>query len=216
VAPAYAGITMRALTSTRGFDGILAGDAHEATHSAPPTMGGAEAPEIIAPDNHGEAPSGTNVAPETPDPSQGSASEQGVAENDDEDVAVAAPPVELLRYAPVASNREVPAVDGYSLRLVSGHKLYDAGTLVQHSPSLAALAPGGVVGVNPSDLDRLGLSSGDAVRVASSRGAITIATEADASVPKGLAVLVFDQPGVGAADLIDATSMVTDIRLETL
>jgi NADH-quinone oxidoreductase subunit G len=215
VAPAYAGITTRALTSTKGFDGILAGDAVDRPHAAPPTMGHAEAPEIIAPDNQGEAPSGTNVAPETPDPSQGSAADQGTVEEvaDDSDDA---PRPELLRYTPVPTNRDVPAVDGYSLRLVSGHKLYDAGTLVQHSPSLALLAPGGAVRVNPSDLDRLGVTSGDAVRVSSSRGAITIAAEADLSVPKGLALLAFDQPGVGAADLIDSTAMVTDIRLETL
>jgi hypothetical protein len=29
-------------------------------------------------------------------------------------------------------------------------------------------------------------------------------------------VLAFDQPGAGAADLIDASATVTDIRLETI
>jgi NADH-quinone oxidoreductase subunit G len=217
VAPAYAGVTCRALTSTAGFDGVLAGEAVERAHHAPPTMGHAEAPEIIAPDNHGEAPSGTNVAAETPDPSQGSAAEQDPGEEPVADPAEpAAPRPALLRHTPVASGRDVPAVDGYSLRLVSAHKLYDAGTLVQHSPSLAPLAVGGVVRVSPYDLDRLGLTSGDAVRVSSSRGAITIAAEADLAVPKGLAVLAFDQPGAGAADLVDSSAMVTDIRLETL
>jgi NADH-quinone oxidoreductase subunit G len=212
VAPAYARLTCRALTSTAGFDGILAGEAVEIPHHAPPTMGHAEAPEIIAPDNHGEAPSGTNVAAETPDPSQGSAAEQDAGAGADD----AAPRPELLHHTPVPSNRDVPAVDGYSLRLVSAHKLYDGGTLVQHSPSLAPLAVGGVVHVSPYDLDRLGLTSGDAVRVSSSRGAITIAAEADLAVPKGVAVLAFDQPGAGAADLIDVSATVTDIRLETI
>jgi NADH-quinone oxidoreductase subunit G len=214
VAPAYAGLTCRALTSTAGFDGILAGEAVETAHHAPPTMGHAEAPEIIAPDNHGEAPSGTNVAAETPDPSQGSAAEQD--HGGDGETEPAAPRPALLRHTPVASNRDVPAIDGYSLRLVSAHKLYDGGTLVQHSPSLAPLAVGGVVRVSPYDLDRLGLTSGDAVRVSSSRGAITIAAEVDLAVPKGVAVLAFDQPGAGAADLIDASATVTDIRLETI
>ena len=63
VAPAYAGITARALSSTIGFDGLLAGEAKEQPHTAPPTMGPAESPEIIAPDNQGESPSGTNIAP---------------------------------------------------------------------------------------------------------------------------------------------------------
>jgi NADH-quinone oxidoreductase subunit G len=220
VAPAYARITTRALGSTAGFDGILAGDAIESRHAAPPTMGHAEAPEIIAPDNHGEAPSGTNVAPQTPDPSQGAATEQatdaGDSDEGGDDAPDAAPRPELLHFTPRASGRDVPAVDSYALRLVSAHKLYDDGTLVQHSPSLAALAPGGAVRVSPYDLDRLGLTSGDAVRVTSSRGAITIAAEADTSVPRGLAVLAFDQAGAGAADLIDSSAMVTDVRLETI
>ena len=209
LAPAYAGITARALSSTIGFDGLLAGEAKEQPHTAPPTMGPAESPEIIAPDNQGEAPSGTNIAPETPDPAHGSASEQ----TDDID-DVERP--QLLRFTPASSGREVPAIDGYSLRLVSAHKLYDAGTLVQRAPSLAPLAPGGAVRVNPTDLERLGLTNGDSVRVTSSRGAITIPAEADVSVPKGIAVISFDQPGPGAADLIDTASMITDVRLETL
>jgi anaerobic selenocysteine-containing dehydrogenase len=72
------------------------------------------------------------------------------------------------------------------------------------------------VRVNPTDLERLGLTNGDSVRVTSSRGAITIPAEADVSVPKGIAVISFDQPGPGAADLIDTASMITDVRLETL
>src|SRR5207248_2501661 len=123
--------------------------AKEQPHTAPPTMGPAESPEIIAPDNQGESPSGTNIAPETPDPAHGSASEQSDADD------VERP--QLLRFTPASSGREVPAIDGYSLRLVSAHKLYDAGTLVQSAPSLAPLAPGSAVRVNPTDLERLGL-----------------------------------------------------------
>src|SRR4051812_1831859 len=53
---------------------------------------------------------------------------------------------------------ESPGVDSYSLRLVTHRKLYDLGVLVQHSPSIAALAPGSTLLVHPYDLDRLGVA----------------------------------------------------------
>lgn len=107
-------------------------------------------------------------------------------------------------------------VDGYSLRLVAGRKLYDNGTIVQHAPSLAALAPGEVVRVNPADLDRLGVATGDRVRVASSRGAVVLPALADDGVARGTVVLAFNQAGAGAADLIDVSLPVTEVRVETL
>ncbi len=107
-------------------------------------------------------------------------------------------------------------VDGYSLRLVSGRKLYDNGTIVQHSSSLAPLAPGGVARMNPADLDRLGVATDDRVRVASSRGAVVVPALADPGVARGTVALAFNQAGAGAADLIDASLPVTEVRIETL
>jgi predicted molibdopterin-dependent oxidoreductase YjgC len=128
---------------------------------------------------------------------------------------VEAPPAPL-RHTPVVTSHDVPAVDAYSLRLVAAHKLYDDGTLTQQSPSLAPLAGGTAIRVNPTDLERLGLTHGDAVKVTSSRTTLTLAAEADGAVPKGVALLVFDQAGPGAADLLDSASPVTDVRVETL
>ena len=48
----------------------------------------------------------------------------------------------LLQCDPAPRPEPPPAIDSYSLRLVVARKLYDAGTLVQQSPSLAPLAPG--------------------------------------------------------------------------
>jgi anaerobic selenocysteine-containing dehydrogenase len=121
-----------------------------------------------------------------------------------------------LRLRPGAAPGGPPKIDGYSLRLVSGRKLYDNGTFVQHSPSLAPLASGAPLRVNPADLERLGLTSGARVRVTSSRTSLVLVAEADAGVPRSTAVLAFNQPGSGAADLIDATGAVTDVRIETL
>ena len=252
MAPAYGHITAAALASTAGFDGILAGELVEGAHDAPPAMGGAESPEIIAADAQGDTQSGTNVAPETPDPSTGSAphgdadsahetealeaeaagDEAGAVEEsieagdpvgdpagghtDHEETQSPVARPGLLRATPSATGRAVPPVDSYSLRLVAGHRLYDDGTLVQHSPSLAPLAHGSAIRVNPSDLERLGLTAGDAVRVTSSRTSLTLTAEADAGVPKGIAAMAFDQPGPGAADLVDVTAGITDVRIETL
>jgi NADH-quinone oxidoreductase subunit G len=121
-----------------------------------------------------------------------------------------------LRLTPGAAPGGPPKIDGYSLRLVSGRKLYDAGTFVQHSPSLAPLAPGATLRVHPADLERLGLVSGARVRVTSSRTSLVLVAVADHGVPKQTAALSFNQPGPGAADLIDATGAVTDVRIETL
>ena len=94
--------------------------------------------------------------------------------------------------------------------------LYDDGVLVQQSPSLAPLVPGARLRVNPHDLDRLGVTTGDQVRVTSSRGSLTLDAVADSSVLRGSAVLQFNLPGPGAADLIDAGQPVTDVRVETV
>jgi NADH-quinone oxidoreductase subunit G len=214
VAPAYAGIDSAALASPAGFDGILAGDAEGHRAAAPPSMSQSEAPEIHAADAQGETQSGTNVAPSSPDPSA-AAEAEAVEQPVDPDEAVGDRPV-LLHTTPVVTGHTVPAVDAYSLRLVASHKLYDDGTFTQQSPSLAPLAGGTAIHVNPTDLDRLGLTHGDTVKVTSSRTSLTLAAEADQAVPKGVALLVFDQAGPGAADLLDITNAVNDVRVETL
>jgi anaerobic selenocysteine-containing dehydrogenase len=107
-----------------------------------------------------------------------------------------------------------PLLDAYSLRLVVTRKLYDRGTLVQHSPSLAGLAEPATLRLNPQDFDRLGIVSGDDVRVTSSRGHVTVATRPDPAVPRGVAALDANKGGGRANVLIDANTPVTDVRVE--
>ncbi len=109
---------------------------------------------------------------------------------------------------------EPPAHDAYSLRLVSTRKLYDEGTTVQRSPLLAGQAPGTALRVNPYDFERVGVEAGGRVRVVSSRGSVTAQLVADAGVPRGVASITFNQPGVRAADLVDSAQLVTDVRVE--
>ena len=85
---------------------------------------------------------------------------------------------------------------------------------------VARLASAAPLQVNPTDLERLGVTSGGQVRVTGSRSTLTMGAVADAGVPRGTAQLVWNQPGDAAADLIDVTSavtdVVTDVRVETL
>jgi len=108
--------------------------------------------------------------------------------------------------------------DAYSLRLVAARTLYDAGRTAASSPSIAPLAPGASLTVHPNDLARIGVQSeGDDVRVTSSRGTVTLPVRADAATAPGTAFIAFAQGGtVGAADVIDIESVVTELRVETV
>jgi hypothetical protein len=53
------------------------------------------------------------------------------------------------------------------------------------------------------------------VKVTSSRTTLLIDAIADPAVARGVVALGFNRPGVRAADLIDATAVVTDVRVET-
>jgi anaerobic selenocysteine-containing dehydrogenase len=99
---------------------------------------------------------------------------------------------------------------------VATRTLWDAGTLAQHSPHLADLHPAQRLRVNPYDLDRLGVASGGRIRVVSPRTSLVVDVVADTGVPRGVASLLFNLPGDGVAELIDATEPVTDVRLETV
>jgi NADH-quinone oxidoreductase subunit G len=109
---------------------------------------------------------------------------------------------------------EPVAVDAYGLRLVASRKLYDQGTLVQQSPSLAPLAPGTTLRVNAYDFARMGVRSGSQVRVKTAVGALEATVEVDDTVPRGTAAVFVNQDGIRIGDLIDATQRVTDLRID--
>jgi NADH-quinone oxidoreductase subunit G len=118
----------------------------------------------------------------------------------------------MLDYQPPAF--EPPAVDAYSLRLAVTRKLWDHGTLVQRSPSLAKLAGSTALRLHPHDFDRLGVTGGDTVRVTSARGSTTTTVHADATVPRGTAALHHGLEGADTGALLDATAHATEVRVE--
>ncbi len=112
-----------------------------------------------------------------------------------------------------------PVPDAYSFRLVTRRSLYDHGTLVQASPSLAPLAPSQELRVRPRELDKLGVADGDRVRVRSARGELVLPVAADEAVPAGVALIGLnlapvDQPGATA--LLDSDEAAQPVRIETV
>jgi NADH-quinone oxidoreductase subunit G len=118
-------------------------------------------------------------------------------------------------WVPPARGSDPPALDAYSLRLVATRKLYDMAVSVRNSPSLVGLVANVGVGVNPVDLERLGVTTGQRVRVISTRSTLSLEAIADPGVPHGSAAVVFNLAGLGAGDLIDVSLGVTDVRVET-
>jgi predicted molibdopterin-dependent oxidoreductase YjgC len=123
----------------------------------------------------------------------------------------------LYEWDRVATSPTPTPPDAYSLRLVAARTLYDAGSIVASSPSLAPLATGVALVVHPSDLERIGVGAeGDDVRVTSGRGTITVPVLADSATAPGTGFMAFAQRGdVGPNDIVDIASSVTELRVET-
>jgi NADH-quinone oxidoreductase subunit G len=192
VAPTFAGL-LHDLAAPSGADGVLV--------SLPSRSNGETA---------GETTDGT--ADETKGETEDETADEPAAES----VAGATDPAAGIVGVSLPDWRVIdpPLLDAYSLRLVVRRKLYDRGTLVQHSPSLAGLAERATLRLHPQDFDRLGIVPGDDVRVTSSRGHVTVAAGPDPAVPRGVAVLDANKAGGRANVLIDANTPVTDVRVE--
>ncbi len=121
----------------------------------------------------------------------------------------------LHRWDGVTATPSRPGRDAYALRLVSSRVLYDGGVMAGATPSFGALVRDGELLVNPQDRDRIGVADGDTVRVTSAHGQLDLPMRADAGVPLGNAVLPWNLPKHLAADLVDAGSAVTDLRVES-
>ncbi len=219
VAPVFSGLTSDLLAVGAGRDGVVvmlptrrsgngdeeavpvvtAGDASVEAGGVPPSLpgdGGVEADPDAA-----EADRAVAVAE----------SVDGAAPEAEETLLL--PPTSGVPL-PVWTIIDPPSVDAYSLRLVVTRKLYDRGTLVRSSPSLAELAEPATLRLHPYDFDRLGVGAGDDVRIASTKGNVTVPTVSDAGVPRGIAHLHANRAGGRANVLIDGNAPITDVRVE--
>jgi NADH-quinone oxidoreductase subunit G len=121
------------------------------------------------------------------------------------------PMPEILRPAAEATERV-----SYDYRLVVSRKLYDGATNTQMAPSLAPLAPGAAITVNPADLAKIGAEEGSSVKVIGVRSATVMNLSASAAVPRGVAWVPCNQPGGAISEVLNLTDVVTDVRIERL
>jgi NADH-quinone oxidoreductase subunit G len=134
--------------------------------------------------------------------------------------ALAVEPNGVLTSPTSASLPEVsfsaPGRNSYDYRLVVSRKLYDRAVGTQMSRSLAGLAPGAAVHVHPLDLDGLGVTEGDDVKVISAKAASVLPIAANPRVPRGVVWSPFNQGGGTIEDIVDGAAATTDVRIERL
>jgi NADH-quinone oxidoreductase subunit G len=131
--------------------------------------------------------------------------------------------------------------NSYDYRLVVSRKLYDRAVGTAMSPSLAPLAPTAAAHVHPLDLERVGVTSGTAVKIVGVHGSVVLPLVADATVQRGTLWSPFNAPtrsdattdahtgtstgtstGAGGhagspiGNLIGAGHAVVDVRIERL
>ncbi len=83
--------------------------------------------------------------------------------------------------------------DAYPLLLSTGRLLehWHTGAISRRASVLDALEPQAIAGLNPCDLERLGLAAGDRVTVRTRRGAVEVTARADGDVPEGMVFMPF-------------------------
>jgi hypothetical protein len=67
--------------------------------------------------------------------------------------------------------------------------------------------------LHPHDFDRLGVAPGTIVTLTSSSGSASLAVQPDPGVARGAAAVHVLQPGPSVGQLIDAASVVTEVRV---
>jgi NADH-quinone oxidoreductase subunit G len=211
LAPSHAGITRDVLNGRPARDGVVAPLAdHPLADRGPASIDPVATPGLVEVEDQGDPATEHDQSPEAQTETDDAAS----SEAEVSEPSAARPPLVTASFSAPAA--EVPAADAYSLRLVSGRKLYDDGVVVRQSPALRPLAKAACLRVNPYDLDRLGVQTGGQVRLRSPRLTATIEVIADGGVPRGGAVLPFNLADLRAGDLIDVTKAVAEVAIETV
>lgn len=234
LSPVHAGLTAAVLAQRGNADGVLAppaatpvgiGAAGPATPIDPEQTESGVRPDIHA----GESATEPTVESGDVDPDAALAAHAGTADDeaaaddagDAEDTAeeagspTAAPaPPSPLRFRAPEATVTPGALDAYALRLVATHTLYDHGTLLAHSSSLAPLAPGPGLRLHRHDFDKLGVAEGDEVRVRSEAGSVLLPVTVHPGVPKGRAVALLNQDGPQVTSLLSSGATAVDVRIE--
>ena len=110
----------------------------------------------------------------------------------------------------------------YPFVLNTGRMLqhWHGGTLTRHSVGLDALVPEGFIQINPDDGERLGIATGDMVRLASRRGAVTGRARLTSRVPSGMIFMTFhfaETPAnVLTGDAVDPVAKIPEYKVSAV
>lgn len=107
--------------------------------------------------------------------------------------------------------------DRYSFRLHVPRSLYDNGTIVSHSPALSPLVSESVARLNPDDMQDLGITDLQEIKLVSQTGdqaaEITIPAKADSRVTPGVVSMAWKQTGADPRRLLKSGTTATEIRI---
>ena len=115
-----------------------------------------------------------------------------------------------LEFAPAAP---APPSSNYGLRLVVDRKLWDLGTMVQESPSLAGLAPRAELRLSPADVHLLNLANATFVTIDQGDTSFDLPFVVDPSVAPRTAWLPIRLPGFDVRDLLATGRPVTTVNV---
>ncbi len=134
-------------------------------------------------------------------------------------------------YSGKGEVEEPPRQEQYTYRLVSSRRLYGNGVVNRACAHLAGLGKAPTARLAPREMDRLGLSDGEPVRLYKGDRSCVLPAERDDSLPEGAVGVTFnaDLPegslgssgegeavsGASISAMIDPSEKVTEVRLET-
>jgi predicted molibdopterin-dependent oxidoreductase YjgC len=205
VAPAYRGLNLSLANSDARRDGVVVPIGSTPVRIGSRTLDPIATPGIASVDEQGAPIRLGKTITSAPFAETAPATGSGVQEL-----------MRALRNAPLVV---APKADAYTYRLSIRRSLFDQGTLMQSSTSLAPLAQPFGLHVHPRELAGLGVANGGMLRIRSSRGAQEITAIADDSLEHQVVVLgarAESENSVGAFDLVDARDLVVDVRLESI
>ena len=83
--------------------------------------------------------------------------------------------------------------EAYPMVLTTGRLLehWHTGSMTRRAANLDTLEPEAIAGMNPRELNKLGVSPGGFIRVSTRRGAITLKARADRDVAEGMVFIPF-------------------------
>ncbi|HVB06005.1 MAG TPA: NADH-quinone oxidoreductase subunit NuoG [Acidimicrobiales bacterium] len=200
--PSHAGLTAARLAAAGAQDGLLA-----------PLAAGT--PATAAPIDPMATPGITSVNALGAPIAVGATEPVGAVGEVPQTPSGAVPPA--LAAAPPAAPAVAGRLDSYSYRLVVTRRLYDLGTTTTASPALAAMVLPARLSVHPFELARLGLGSGDKLRLRGGKGEVVIEAVADERLPRSVVAAAGNVVASGdVLDLVGDGELATDVRLENL